>query len=271
MAREAVTAQLDQLPVGAKIEHFNTDGSKAEPTPAGTATPARPAAAKPRRAQRRQPARSKTHVFGHFWCQSPPFGAAGLDAAGREGSPMAVKPPIAARAEDDADAAARRRRAAAAAPRSGVRYKDRDDVMLASWCRPAPPSPASSPAPRPAVGARSTGAARTWPRGKVRAHRRQCRQRQRLHRQRGDKAVEETHRAPSRQALGCPRNEVFMASTGVIGEPLDWEKIAARRCPALHQGGSRGRLGSRRRARIMTTDTFPKVATRQARDRRARR
>jgi peptidyl-prolyl cis-trans isomerase C len=50
MAREAVTAQLDQLRSGAKIEKFAMDGSKPDPTPAApkpaapAATPNRPAA-----------------------------------------------------------------------------------------------------------------------------------------------------------------------------------------------------------------------------------
>ena len=43
MAREAVTAQLDQLRSGAKIEKFNIDGSKAEAAPAKPAAPAAPA------------------------------------------------------------------------------------------------------------------------------------------------------------------------------------------------------------------------------------
>ncbi len=42
MAREAVTAQLDQLRSGAKIEKFNMDGSKAEAAPAKPAAPAAP-------------------------------------------------------------------------------------------------------------------------------------------------------------------------------------------------------------------------------------
>jgi peptidyl-prolyl cis-trans isomerase C len=42
MAREAVTAQLDQLRSGAKIEKFNIDGSKAEAAPAKPAAPAAP-------------------------------------------------------------------------------------------------------------------------------------------------------------------------------------------------------------------------------------
>jgi biotin operon repressor len=50
MSREAVTAQLDQLRSGAKIEKFNMDGSKVEAkpaAPAAPATPARPPAAAP--------------------------------------------------------------------------------------------------------------------------------------------------------------------------------------------------------------------------------
>jgi peptidyl-prolyl cis-trans isomerase C len=43
MAREAVTAQLDQLRSGAKIEKFNMDGSKVEAAPAKPAAPATPA------------------------------------------------------------------------------------------------------------------------------------------------------------------------------------------------------------------------------------
>jgi peptidyl-prolyl cis-trans isomerase C len=43
MAREAVTAQLDQLRSGAKIEKFNMDGSKVEAAPAKSAAPAAPA------------------------------------------------------------------------------------------------------------------------------------------------------------------------------------------------------------------------------------
>lgn len=49
LAREAVTAQLDKLRAGAKIEKFNIDGSKAEAAPAAapTATPAKPATPAP--------------------------------------------------------------------------------------------------------------------------------------------------------------------------------------------------------------------------------
>jgi glutamate N-acetyltransferase/amino-acid N-acetyltransferase len=53
-----------------------------------------------------------------------------------------------------------------------------------------------------------------------------------------------------------------MASTGVIGQPLDWDKIAAT-VPALIKGAKDDNW-SAAAAAIMTTDTFAKLATRQA-------
>jgi len=47
LAREAVTAFIDQLRSGAKIEKFNIDGSKPDPAAAKPATPAAPAPAAP--------------------------------------------------------------------------------------------------------------------------------------------------------------------------------------------------------------------------------
>jgi glutamate N-acetyltransferase/amino-acid N-acetyltransferase len=61
------------------------------------------------------------------------------------------------------------------------------------------------------------------------------------------------------KAVGCSANEVFLASTGVIGEPLDATKfdgvlatLAASAAPGDWMNAARA---------IMTTDTFPKVAT----------
>lgn len=60
-------------------------------------------------------------------------------------------------------------------------------------------------------------------------------------------------------ATGAPAKEIFLASTGVIGEPLDatkfqgvFERLAVEADP--------GRIADAARA-IMTTDTFPKLAT----------
>ena len=61
------------------------------------------------------------------------------------------------------------------------------------------------------------------------------------------------------EAVGCGANEIFLASTGVIGEPLDATKfdgvlgtLAETVVPGEWMGAARA---------IMTTDTFPKVAT----------
>src|SRR6202043_1556628 len=61
------------------------------------------------------------------------------------------------------------------------------------------------------------------------------------------------------KALGCSRNEGNLASTGVIGEPLDATKfdgvlgtLAVQAAPGEWMNAARA---------IMTTDTFPKVAT----------
>lgn len=61
-------------------------------------------------------------------------------------------------------------------------------------------------------------------------------------------------------ALGCSSQEVCLASTGVIGEPLDHTKIAAvlpGLCASLDASH-----WEQAAAAIMTTDTFPKAATR---------
>ncbi|MBY0610724.1 MAG: bifunctional glutamate N-acetyltransferase/amino-acid acetyltransferase ArgJ [Beijerinckiaceae bacterium] len=65
------------------------------------------------------------------------------------------------------------------------------------------------------------------------------------------------------RAVGCRESEVFLASTGVIGEPLDAGKFETvlGDCAARAAGGPW--LGAAKA--IMTTDTFPKVATATAR------
>jgi len=61
---------------------------------------------------------------------------------------------------------------------------------------------------------------------------------------------------------GCPAKQVFVASTGVIGEVLPHEKLVAA-LPDLHKGLSENAWEAAARG-IMTTDTFPKAATRVA-------
>ena len=65
------------------------------------------------------------------------------------------------------------------------------------------------------------------------------------------------------QAAGCEPREVFLASTGVIGEPLDATKFEGVLAACQARAMPTGWLEAARA--IMTTDTFPKVATRTAR------
>ena len=63
-------------------------------------------------------------------------------------------------------------------------------------------------------------------------------------------------------SLGCKATEVMLASTGVIGEPLPAERITK----ILGSLAEQGAAGGWRAAAdaIMTTDTYPKLATAQA-------
>ncbi len=74
----------------------------------------------------------------------------------------------------------------------------------------------------------------------------------------GQEAVDRVTGAVA-DALGLPAARVFSSSTGVIGEPLPWERIATKAgelAGALDDGG----IEAAARA-IMTTDTFPKGAS----------
>ncbi len=75
----------------------------------------------------------------------------------------------------------------------------------------------------------------------------------------GADAVRTTADAAS-ELVGCRPGEVFVASTGVIGEVLPHEKLTAA-LPALHSTLAADRWEEAARG-IMTTDTFPKGSTR---------
>jgi glutamate N-acetyltransferase/amino-acid N-acetyltransferase len=65
------------------------------------------------------------------------------------------------------------------------------------------------------------------------------------------------------EVVGCKAGEVFIASTGVIGEPLDAQTIGrVLRGAALSARPENWKAAARS---IMTTDTFPKLATATAR------
>ena len=61
------------------------------------------------------------------------------------------------------------------------------------------------------------------------------------------------------KAVGCSTNEVFLASTGVIGEPLDATKFDGVLATLAGSAAPDDWMSAAKA--IMTTDTFPKVAT----------
>jgi glutamate N-acetyltransferase/amino-acid N-acetyltransferase len=77
----------------------------------------------------------------------------------------------------------------------------------------------------------------------------------------GAAAVKHTAEVAAK-ALSCKPEEIFLASTGVIGEPLDASKFGPV-MPGLVKALADGPWIDAARA-IMTTDTFPKVATAKA-------
>lgn len=75
---------------------------------------------------------------------------------------------------------------------------------------------------------------------------------------RGREATELTAKAAAK-AAGCSETDVFLASTGVIGEPLDAGRFA-HLLDGLVATAEPGRWAEAGKA-IMTTDTYPKYAT----------
>lgn len=79
----------------------------------------------------------------------------------------------------------------------------------------------------------------------------------------GARATDQTAQLAA-SAVGCNSNEVYLASTGVIGEPLDASKFDGV-MQGLAQDCSGDNWHNAARA-IMTTDTYPKLATRAVED-----
>ncbi|HLH47982.1 MAG TPA: bifunctional glutamate N-acetyltransferase/amino-acid acetyltransferase ArgJ [Roseiarcus sp.] len=78
----------------------------------------------------------------------------------------------------------------------------------------------------------------------------------------GAKAVAHVGEAAAKRLRASP-SQIFMASTGVIGEPLDGDKIVAVIDALVAKAEPEG-LPEAARA-IMTTDTYPKIATQRVR------
>ncbi len=144
-----------------------------------------------------------------------------------------------------------------AAGQAGIRYKDRTDVLLVELAKgttvagvftrsKAPSAPVDWC--RAVLGA-GTARALVVNSGNANA----------FTGRRGAAAVTGTADAAS-AVIQCLPQEVYLASTGVIGEPLDHTKIE-RALPAL-KAALKADAWADAAAAIMTTDTFPKLATR---------
>src|SRR5579872_450001 len=142
---------------------------------------------------------------------------------------------------------------------AGVRYKDRTDVLLAVLApgtQVAGVFTKSKTASAPVIWCRDKlqgGSARVLLVNSGNANAFTGRA--------GQEGVQEIAQSAA-AVVGCRQQEVFMASTGVIGEPLPTKKITG----VLSQLAEQTAAGSWRASAeaIMTTDTFPKLADRKS-------
>jgi len=143
---------------------------------------------------------------------------------------------------------------------AGLRYRGRDDLMMMGF---VPGTTVAGVFTRN----RCPGAPIDWcraalPSGKARALVVNAGNANVFTGRAGREACERTARAAA-GLIGCRPREVFLASTGVIGQPLPVEKIEAA-LPGLVADLRADGWGRAARA-IMTTDTFPKGVVRTAR------
>lgn len=147
-----------------------------------------------------------------------------------------------------------------AAGEAGIRYKNRDDLMVAVL----DPGTAAAGV---LTQSKTCSAPVLWCRqslegGKARILVVNAGNANAFTGKRGRDAVETTAEF-AMKATGCGRDEVYLAATGVIGEPLEAGKFRH-----LLDGlvkSSKADAWARAARAIMTTDTYPKLATRKAR------
>jgi glutamate N-acetyltransferase/amino-acid N-acetyltransferase len=142
----------------------------------------------------------------------------------------------------------------------GIRYRGRDDLMVAEL---APGTTVAGVLTR----SKTAGAPVVWcrdnlPGGRVRAIVANSGNSNTFTGRTGQLVVEATA-ATAATLLGCKPSEIFISSTGVIGEPPAGDKITGA-LPGAMAALAPGNWPGAARA-ILTTDTFPKLATRRAR------
>jgi glutamate N-acetyltransferase/amino-acid N-acetyltransferase len=142
---------------------------------------------------------------------------------------------------------------------AGIRYKDRTDLVLIEV-------PAGSTAAGVFTSNKCPGAPVDWCRDALRGGRARMvvvnAGNANVFTGRAGRDACAATAAAAANLAACAPEEVFVASTGVIGEVLPYEKIVAA-LPALHAGLRADGWEAAARG-IMTTDTFPKASTRVA-------
>jgi glutamate N-acetyltransferase / amino-acid N-acetyltransferase len=143
---------------------------------------------------------------------------------------------------------------------SGVRYKDRDDLLLVRM--PEGTSVAGVYTRSLTAAAPVDWCRKAEEKGKARALVVNAGHANAYTGRVGDEAVGAMTRAVS-ELVGCDADEVFVASTGIIGQPLNTQGLIA----ALQSMPAQMSVSGWQNAAkaIMTTDTFPKWASRTAR------
>jgi glutamate N-acetyltransferase/amino-acid N-acetyltransferase len=142
---------------------------------------------------------------------------------------------------------------------AGIKYKNRTDVLLMVFDKPANVAGVftRSKCPSAPVDFCRSNLAH----GKARAVVVNSGNANAFTGKKGRAATELTAKSAS-EAVGCKESEVFLASTGVIGEPLDATKFAG--VLGDMQTRASGDFWLEAARAIMTTDTYPKVSTRTA-------
>jgi glutamate N-acetyltransferase/amino-acid N-acetyltransferase len=142
---------------------------------------------------------------------------------------------------------------------AGIKYKNRADVLMMVFDRPATVAGVFTRSKCPSAPVDFCRA--NLPGGLARAVVVNSGNANAFTGRKGRESTKMTAEAAAK-AIGCSEGAVFLASTGVIGEPLDATKFSGV-LDSLAASGTEDFWFEAAKA-IMTTDTYPKVATRTA-------
>ena len=142
---------------------------------------------------------------------------------------------------------------------AGIKYKNRTDVLMMVFDRPAAVAGVFTRSKCPSAPVDFCRA--NLPGGVARAVVVNSGNANAFTGRKGRESTKMTAEAAAK-AVGCSEGEIFLASTGVIGEPLDAAKFSGV-LDGLAASGTEDFWFEAAKA-IMTTDTYPKVATRTA-------